>query len=198
MNRRFTAALAVSLLLASSAAFAQTPPPPPDSPPSTSSGYFGAGISDASPHLRPSEISVMAYLPYTYGLGIGVTGRFSYPILPNGFLPEINDSFDLEGGVSFAYGSYYAFVGSASWTDLIPHVMGTWRFFLLPHLDLYLGLAFGADIFLFSGLLGTVGYAPVGFFWNVAGGLHYRFSNAIELRAEVGYRGLQVGISLPL
>ena len=43
-------------------------------------------------------ISVWALLPYTYGFGVGIGGRYTLPLAPNGIIPDINESFEAEFG----------------------------------------------------------------------------------------------------
>jgi hypothetical protein len=84
---------------------ASLPPPSYAAAPVTPSG----GIRDSSDHRRPFALSAMAYVPWWYGLGIGVKLGFEIPILHDGFIPSLNDSFSLEPSFSFAYSTWNRF-----------------------------------------------------------------------------------------
>lgn len=70
------------------------------------------GLLDASAHRRPMMISLFAGVPHAYwyyaGFPFGVGGRFLIPLAHDGFIPRVNDEFDIEFGVS----GYYCYYGA--------------------------------------------------------------------------------------
>jgi hypothetical protein len=58
-------------------------------------------IRERHGHSRPVDISVMAGLPYPFGISPGL--RVGIPLAHEGFIPSINDGVFLEPGVHFLY-----------------------------------------------------------------------------------------------
>jgi hypothetical protein len=167
----------------------QYAPPPPV--------YGPDGISDWTPHARPSDLSVMAWLPWYFGFGFGGEIRYEYYILPNGFIPTINDSFSIEPSIGLAYTSYGALAYSWGITDIAPAVYGNWSFYFSNAFRLYFGLGLGYNIGIATAPHGYAGPA-IGdsfFYWDIVGGLAYKFNRSIAIRGEVGSQGLKGGVS---
>jgi hypothetical protein len=159
--------------------------------PATSSGEAG-GIKDVSLHTRPQMISVFTGLHYGHFAGYGfpllIGGRYSIPIVPDGFIPSINDEFALEFGLDFDFtflSSIYAdsvLVGFGIPADAM------WDFHFSDKFDAYAKLGF---------VFGTVfnsGYD--GFWWTFrsAVGLRLKLNEAMYFRAEVGYPAIMAGL----
>jgi hypothetical protein len=143
-------------------------------------------IQDAGPHTRPSELSLLAYLPWYYGFGIGVTARYSFPVVQNGFISTLNNSVSIEPGLAIEYASY----GGFGYTLITPYVLGIWTFYFSDQLRAYGGVGLGWHIGADYG--GFRGYID-----PVAGG-YYKLSPTFSLRGELGYGGPKFGISLAL
>ena len=125
--RRVVSVLILSSLLASATVFAQetpaadvpaaeaAPAAEPGTPIETSAGVETQGtpgvepgkegtIKDRSVHeSRPMGVSAMAYIPWWYGIGIGINTRFEIPIVKDGFISSINDQISLEPSLSLGY-----------------------------------------------------------------------------------------------
>ncbi|PZR05577.1 MAG: hypothetical protein DI536_32200 [Archangium gephyra] len=155
------------------------------------------GLLDASAHRRPMMISLFAGVPHAYwyyaGFPFGVGGRFLIPLAHDGFIPRVNDEFDIEFGVDFLgvapRGAFYGVFA-------IP-VEVMWRFHMVDRLSLYakLGAAieFGVSgYYCYYGACRTgvgVGAQPIG---NV--GLIFMATKTIALRLEAGYPWVKAGI----
>ena len=177
----------VGALLVGSAAMAQS-----DSPMSTNSS---GSITDSSNHHRPGQLSIMAYLPWYYGFGFGVSVGYAIPVLPNGFIPSINDSFDIEPGASISYASYgygYGFGTSYSFVNLNPYVQANWRFHFSERFAAYAHVGAGVNIPIGYNGLNYGGY----FYFDIGPGITYQIGDRIALRAEAGTGGLRAGIAI--
>jgi len=146
-------------------------------------------ITDTSVHTRDMDLSVMLWLPWYYGFGVGGVVRFEIPILPDGFIPSINDEFSLEPSFGVAVSSY----GGESFTSLVPALYGIWSFNFSKEFRAYGGLGLGYNIGLYSGNVSGLGYNY--FYWDLCAGLFYRWTDALAFRAELGSQGLKAGIS---
>jgi hypothetical protein len=157
------------------------------------------GIRDTSPQQRPQDLSVMLYIPWWYGVGIGAMLRYEIPIVPNGFIPAINDQFSLEPSLALAYTrdyGTYRYLGDddlrAKAFNIAPAVYGTWSFHITPKFRPYLAVGLGYNI---GVELGDVDWSPNYFYFDIAPGLFYKFSEAAAFRAELGAQGTKVGFS---
>ncbi len=147
-------------------------------------------LFDASPQQRHSMLSFFAFVPWTYGLGIGGAARYSIPILADGFISRLNDSIELEFGADIWAGSYvgYGYLGLA-----VPVAEGRWTFHLTEQWDVYGKVGFGWT-FTVGAYTGAAPWA--GFFWNAGPGVLYKFGDGLYARAEIGYQGLRAGVGI--
>lgn len=142
-------------------------------------------IGDRRPHQRPHHLalSVGLWPPTT------VSGSLWYavPAVPNGFIPAINDSFDVEFGAIVA-----GYFDGPDHGAVIPAVGGRWNFHVTrnfaPFVTLKLAMQFGfgpSDPNLFNA--------------GVSLGTLLRVADWAHLRFELGYpQGLSVGVSFPI
>jgi len=152
---------------------------------SDSGSSFAAGrpdsITDKGPHDRASNLSLMGYLGrFDYGsVAFGVDGRFAIPIVKNGFLPMLNNSFSIEPGVRLGL----ALDGGYTIVNLDPSCYAMWEFYFNKKFSAYAGLGLGFDI-AFGHYFGD----SVSFFYvGPAVGIHYKFASNIAFRAEARY-----------
>lgn len=184
MKRFVSVSLSVMLAacLASGPAFCDTAASPKpvdsDSPVKT--------LFDVSPHTRKPEFSVLAYFPWYYGFGIGVTGRFAIPIVQNGFISTLNNSVSIEPGLAIEYASY----GGFGYTLVTPYVLGIWNFYFTEQLRAYGGIGVGAHI--------GGDYAGSRLYIDPVVGGYYKLNPTLSLRGEIGYGGPKFGISIAL
>jgi hypothetical protein len=157
-------------------------------------------IRDASDKSRPLGISLMAWVPWWYGFGIGGKAGVELPIAPNGFISSINDSVSLEPSFSVAYVDYGILSSSVGTIHLVPALAGIWSFHLSQDFRVYGAIALGYSIVSHTG--GTNGYYDnFGFNYFYAefnAGIGYALSSAFALRAELGWHGLRGGIQILL
>lgn len=66
-----------------------------------------ADLKDAGAHHRPQMLSVFTgfHMDFRHGSGLPVTlsGRYYYPIVPDGFGRTINDEFGIEAGIDMLF-----------------------------------------------------------------------------------------------
>lgn len=165
----------------------------------TPSGGDAAARPERGMH---NSISLLLNLGYAYsaGTGLGVSGRYQYTIVPEGFLhsSSIHDDFGIEAGVDFFHYSWDILGYSWSYNEFGLSASAVWNLWFTKEFAAYprlgLGFAFGS----FSdntGLGSPGGYG--GLFLVGGAGVLYQLS-AITLRAEVSnnYLGLGAAISL--
>ncbi len=152
-------------------------------------------ITDTRVHVRDPDLSVLFWLPWLYYGNIGVGGqvRFEIPIVPDGFIPAVNDEFAIEPSFGIA-----ATLGcnGCTITQLAPAVYGVWRFHFSEEFSAYGALGLGLNFGIFSGINGFGGGATqVYFYFDPSVGLNYKFSSSIAFRGELGAQGLKAGLS---
>ena len=121
---------------------------------------------------------------------VGGAGWFVMPVLHDGFVPGLNDSFDLELG---GYVAWY-FKGDADYLFLEPAAGVKWNFHILEELTAYVGARTGLVIGLGADIFEPDGGGIAGIYWHLGQG--------VDLRVELGYRhvgraGVQLGVSFP-
>lgn len=156
------------------------------------------GIRDTSPQARPQNLSVMAFIPWWYGIGIGAMARYEIPIVKDGFIPAINDQFSLEPSLALSYTrdyGYYGYYGRdlrAKSINIAPALYAMWSFHVTskfrPYATIGLGYSIGIEV-------GDVNWSPNYFYFDSAIGMFYRFSPAVAFRGELGAQGPKAGFS---
>jgi hypothetical protein len=154
------------------------------------------GIYDTAPQERSAKLSLFLIIPWWYGFGIGAGGRYELPLVPEGFVPTLNDSFELEFGGDVWYGSWSYLGGGYSYTGLGIPVEGRWTFHFSPKLAAYAKLGLGWYFHFWSGDVNGSAFSGSGLYWNTATGAIYQISDSFWLRGELGYTGLKMGVSL--
>ncbi len=159
------------------------------------------GLLDSSPQTRHHMLSFFAVLPWYYGFGVGLGVRYAIPIVPQGFIPKLNDSVELEFGADIFTAYYYDYAygpnfgGGYSYTALAIPLEGRWTFHITDRFSAY-GKA---------GVGWALGFGPYDRFRpGYGGGLYlifcpgvlFKVSDTIALRAEVGNFGLRGGIGI--
>jgi hypothetical protein len=181
---------------------AETANPPPPPPPNYSTQPAAAptgGIRDASEHRRPFTLSVLAYVPWWYGVGIGARVGFEIPIVHDGFIPSLNDSISLEPSFAFAYStwntfSYYDDLHALRYT---PALAALWSFYFSPKFRVYGSVNLGYTIVSYTGDQGGYDFSNEDYFYyEICAGLFYDFSQHLSVRAEVGWQALRGGLAV--
>jgi hypothetical protein len=168
----------------------------------------GGGIKDNGPHQRPMTASAMLSTPWRYGFGVGLTGGFEIPIVHNGFIPSINNSFSIEPFFTIGWNNYNRGYGFGVLDDdfhaweFTPGVAALWSFYFTPRLRAYAAVRVGVTVVSpkYDGPSRNVDLKNhVDGFGEVAPGIFYNITDRIALRADVGWwSGLKGGVSFLL
>ena len=158
----------------------------------------GSTLRDSSEHARPMTASGLLYVPWFRGIGIGLKLGFEIPIVPQGFIPKLNDSISLEPAFSIAYTNYYAY-SDVHTTNYVAALGGLWSFWLKQNLRVYGAVNVGANIYSYhwkgQALHGDNNVDP---YVELAGGVFWQFAERVALRGELGWYGPRGGISIYL
>jgi len=166
-------------------------------------------IKDSSTHTRPQQIDAVALLNFfgTYNhFGLGVW--YGYPIVPDGFIPALNDALFIEVGAAIERYSWdYSFLYSCSysWYRLSPLGGVRYSFYLNDEWTVYAtakagyGVGFG-DKYQCGGYTGSVssGVSYSQFIVDFGAGAYWSFSDAYSMRFDLGYFGLGAGAGMQL
>ncbi len=197
MSRYFKLSL-LALALLSTPVLADETGTASDTPTESTFRHQGA-LLDRSPQRRSQMLSVFLGIPYGYyyygGFPFGLGARYLIPILHDGFIPAINDSFSIEFGLDFsgvAARGFYPTLG-------IP-VEVMWQFHLTQKFSAYakvgVVIEFNFVPYACAGTFacrGVVSASPIG---NI--GLMYKFTDKISFRAEAGYPWVKVGLGFDM
>jgi hypothetical protein len=150
-------------------------------------------ITDTSVHMRQPDLSLLLWLPFYYGFGVGAEVRFEFPVLPDGFIPSINDEFSLEPSFGIASTRYGVEGSDVAIVNFAPALYGIWSFHFSEQFRAYGGLGLG---FNFATYTGTYrGFQPAYFYWDLVAGISYKFTRDVGFRGEIGPQGFKAGVS---
>ena len=164
-----------------------------------------ATIKDASVHTdRPTKLDFTGSLGFFGDVDIGAAAWFSFPLVPDGFIPPINDSFNLELGVAMDYAwvnyGYVNYACDFNYYGFAPIGGVRWDFYMNRSWTLFAKAKVGVGYRVLKEDCGPgfndsdYGHVypaydgGVGAFWN--------FSSDMAMRFDVGSRGAAVGISI--
>jgi hypothetical protein len=165
-------------------------------------------IKDASVHAsRPTKLDVTGSLGFLGDTDVGLAGWYSFPIVKDGFIPPINDSFNLEFGLAmdYAWSNYY--VSSRcdyNYYDVTPMGGVRWDFYLTKSWTVFakakagIGYRVSRDTDCFGTRVSTSEYGGVQVIPDGGAGAYWNFSEGMGMRFEIGYRGGSVGLSFNL
>ncbi len=159
--------------------------------------FRGPGsLSDGSAKRRDRMISIFLGLPAVYwgygGVPVSLGGRYLHPILHDGFVPQLNDSFSLEGGIDL-----YAIGRRDFGFALSIPIEAMWALHFTSKFAAYVKLGVSLD-FRFGD---WCWFGRCGAIWPelIANlGIMYQVTDALVLRVELGYPGLKLGLGFPL
>ncbi len=163
------------------------------------------GLLDTSPQERPQQLSFWIGAPFTYyyygysglyGVSLGV--RYAIPIVKNGFIPRLNNSFEVEFGGTIDLVNEYPY--PLGWGIDIPAEF-RWTFHITRAIAVYPKIALGIRLqFLgYYGCPGPYSYCQVLWpYYDAAVGAMFTVAKAVDLRVELGVQGLRLGVGLNL
>jgi hypothetical protein len=199
--RRSAKFILLAAALMATPVLADDPPPSGSDTPTESTWRRKGALLDRSPQRRSNMLSLFVGLPYGYfyyGFPFGIGGRFLIPLVHDGFIPALNDSFSIEFGLDLTgaagFGRFYPTLG-------IP-VEVMWAFHLTEKFAAYAKLGAVLEInfvpYVCSGgfcgpARGVVSASPIG---NV--GIIYKFSQSVSFRAEAGYPWVKIGLGFDM
>jgi hypothetical protein len=186
----------VAVALLATPVLAEDTPQQSDTPSGDTFRRSGS-LLDRSPQHRSQMLSVFLGLPYGYfyygGVPFGLGARYLIPIVHDGFLSAVNDSFNIEFGVDFS-----GVMGRTFYPVLSIPVELMWQFHFTPKFSAYAKVGIALEFNLVS-------YCSVGYCRTVvtAGGiggvgLMYKFTDKISFRAELGYPWVKVGLGFDM
>ncbi len=196
MKKSMLWALIAAMLLAAPAAYADEETKEESSASSSSSGSSeSSGKSSkltlkepkGTKHGRPLTLDVTVGANWWY---VGPSLWLDIPIVPNGFAPALNDSFEIEVGTTL--GLWYGDYGYS--TAYYQSIMGGVRYslYLTKAWTVYIRTLFGVR---FWAARSYNGHSAADFDWETSIGAYWNFSKAAAMRFDLGYHGLHVGIS---
>jgi hypothetical protein len=169
-----------------------------DSPSEAMFRQSGA-LLDRSPQRRPMMLSFFLGVPYNYsfyGFPFGLGARFMIPIVHDGFIAPVNDSFGIEFGADL-----FGVAGTRFYPSLGIPVEVYWQFHFTKNFSAYAKVGAMLEVNFVGYACTTVAcraYTPVWFqpIGNV--GIIYKFSQKVSFRAEAGYPWIKVGLGIDL
>ncbi len=142
------------------------------------------------------------YTPYAHSdSGFGIGGRFSIPIVTNGFVPTINNSVAISFGVDWIHYDGCFFAGNCSVDYLHFPIVMQWNFFVArrwsvfgePGLAIYHGFFSDCPIAATNFACNTptsTGIEPAFFI-----GGRYHFADGAALTMRIGFPSFSIGVS---
>jgi hypothetical protein len=175
-------------------------------------------IKDRSSHARHSRIDPTTYINPFYGrLNVGFGAWVYLPIVPDGFISSLNDTFALEfGGLADYHAAStiiavndYEYV--QTWWSLSPLVGVRWDFHLMDAITVFGTVKGGfrmelphhirsrsGDVVVEQDVTYTNTYLPY-FDGDFGVGAYFHLGKSFALRLDLGYRNLiAVGVSIAL
>jgi len=170
----------------------------------TETGEGEVQLKDRSVHdSRPMSGSILGYLPWWYGIGIGAIGAFEIPIVPDGFIPALNDHISIEPAFMIARVSYFSsLAGVDSDTAILyrPSIAGMWSFHISSKLRVFgafsLGLTHVSRKYEVAGTKYDPSYNY--FYGELSGGVFFKLTDKLALRGEAGWQGVRGGLTILL
>jgi hypothetical protein len=176
--------------------------PPGDPPPAAKvvveEKPEAGSIRDITEKRRPYGVSLDMHVPWLEGIGIGFKIGAEIPIMHNGFLPSVNDSFSLEPRFLMAYQYWRSFqrVDNMYVLSFTPAIAALWSFYFKTNLRAYAFVSMGFTIVsAVTEIQGSTDGLSNRFYHDVGVGGFWDFAAHWSLRAEMGYAGMRVGIA---
>ncbi len=195
---RYSKLFLLALALVATPVLADDAAPSGSDTPTESTWRRSGALLDRSPQHRSQMLSIFLGLPYGYfyyGFPFGIGGRYLIPILHDGFLPSVNDSFSIEFGADLS-----GAVGTRFYPILGIPVEVMWQFHFTSKFSAYakvgVVLEFNFVPYVCSGTIACRGFVSASPIGNL--GLVYKFTEKVSFRAEVGYPWIKVGLGFDM
>ncbi len=153
--------------------------------------------NESHPHF---EIEPHGVFDFHRGTGFGAGIRFGIPIVPQGFLSQVNDSFALSVGADFVYWAYGygycsgGFCSNGSWMSILGHIDAQWNFYITDKFSVFAEAGFVPE-FWFGCQYGCNVFWPW-FDAAVGGRVHFRSGNGFPaFTFRLGSTGVNLGVS---
>jgi len=145
---------------------------------------------DSRPHTLDAEL-ILGYLFGSYN-HIGIGGWYGYPVLPDGFIPKINDAFYIEAGASIERFSYGLVVCNESWWRLTPAGGVRWQFNLTQDWSAFATAKVGFGVGFADSNNCNVGAnyslaSTTQFMFDTGLGAYWNFADNWRMRVDLGY-----------
>jgi len=141
---------------------------------------------------------------YATSTGFGVGGRFSIPVVQNGFIPSLNNNVAVSFGLDFLHysGCPYLNYGCGANYVFFPVAM-QWNFFVAPHwsvfgepgIFIYHGFFDDTDYCVINGRRYCDGPTVTGVGPAFYAGGRYHFNEHVTLTMRIGYPTISIGAS---
>jgi hypothetical protein len=142
-------------------------------------------ISDTTPTERSQQVDLTSSFDPAW---LGASVWYSWPFLPQGLIPPVNDSLSIEAGGHVML--FFSRHDRDTLLGLMPLIGPRWSFHLTPTWTLFWTLKLGYELLL-GNRYGWAGDGSLGAYWHM--------SESVFLRVEMGTHGLlRVGLSVPL
>jgi hypothetical protein len=155
-------------------------------------------LKDSSTHdSRPQTLDLELIIGYLFGSynHFGLGGWYGYPILPDGFIPKINDAFYIEAGAAverFSYGTSFVTSCNETWWRVSPAGGVRWQFNLTQDWSAFatakagFGIGFADSVDCGSvHLAGTANTSQ--FIFDTGLGAYWNFAENWRMRFDLGY-----------
>jgi hypothetical protein len=169
-------------------------------------------IKDTAHHARPPRLDFTGQIDPFGVFQAGFAGWGYIPIVPDGFIPSLNDTFALEFGALLIYNSDeigVLFVDyDHTWWNAIPMGGVRWDFHLTPLISAFAkakagwGIGFGESLTVDGEEvdLDETDVDPISSFaWDFGVGCYFHLSDSFAIRVETGvFSLLAAGVSIAL
>ena len=161
-------------------------------------------IKDSSVHeSRSNKLDIVGHVQMLGSFNTGVGVWYSIPVVPDGFIPVLNDSFVIEFGGFLTYWDDLTYGCDDNYFRISPLGGVRWDFMLTPEWTVFAvskvgyHISTGRSVDCAPGYTGAraqrnglTGEGGVGAYWN--------FSDGMGMRLEAGPFGVNAGISIDM
>jgi hypothetical protein len=147
---------------------------------------------------KGNTVAVWGILGWNDSAGLGLSGQV--PVVPEGLIHDpgfkARDSLDVDFGLDYL-GYWHHYTSGASdyhVSTLSLHGGVIWNFWVTPRVSIYPKLGIGYSFAHYSGDTSNGHVDYDGLYPELAGGVLYKLASGVDLRAELGWAGLKLGV----